>query len=359
MMESNRIWQGLEKELQTDLGWIQGGELALAFDQERMALFEDYQALSREFGLETRALTPTELQHLVPAIRPKFIGALYTPSDGQAEPQKVCPAFQQAAQARGAEFITGCAVETVELQNGAVSAVITEKGEIRTALVVCAAGVWSSRMARRLGIRLPSLWLKGTVAQTAPVPEITPATVWGQASFRQRRDRRLYLALGIEAQHDLMLDSLRFLPAFLPSYRQNRGHVKFKLGRVLIEDLLGGFNDFRYKRTLDPPPNSSEIQRALDYLKAGYTGMKYVRVERSWAGYMDCTPDMLPVIDRLERPRGFVFATGFSGHGFGMGPVVGKLVSELIVDGKTSLDIGALRFGRFTDGSRLEPPKVI
>jgi glycine/D-amino acid oxidase-like deaminating enzyme len=85
-------------------------------------------------------------------------------------------------------------------------------------------------------------------------------------------------------------------------------------------------------------------------MQTDYDGLNSLTVERKWAGYMDCTPDMLPVIDQLNQPRGLVLATGFSGHGFGMGPIVGKLVSEIIVDGKPSLDLSALGFGRFQEG---------
>ena len=157
MMECNRIWQGLEEELEADLEWIQGGNLALAYDRERLGLIEKWLPLAKEHGLETRLLTAQQLQKLVPAAKSKLLGAMFTPSDGQAEPQKVCPAFQRAAQSRGARFITGCAVQKIELQNEAVSGVYTEQGHIRAPTVVCAAGAWSTRLVRPLGVRLPSL----------------------------------------------------------------------------------------------------------------------------------------------------------------------------------------------------------
>ena len=359
MMACNRIWQGLEAELQADLEWIQGGNLVLAYDHKRLALFEQWLPLSKEHGLETRLLTSQQLRQLVPAVKSKLLGAMYTPNDGQAEPQKVCPAFQRAAQAGGARFMTGCAVEGIELQNGAVSGVYTERGHIRASTVVCAAGAWSTRLLRPLGVRLPSLWVKGSVARVAPVEELTAAGVWGRAAFRQRRDGRLYMALGSESEHPLMIDSLRFLPAFLPAYRHNKAKVKFKLGRLLLDDLLGRLDDYRRYRVLDPLPGRKEIEQAVGYMQAEYEGMDSMTVERIWAGYIDLTPDLLPVIERLDRPRGLVLATGFSGHGFGMGPIAGRLVSEIIVDAKPSLDLSALRFGRFKEGiSRKSTPVV-
>ena len=255
--------------------------------------------------------------------------------------------------------MTGCAVEGIELQSGAVSGVNTEQGHIRASTVVCAAGAWSTRLVRPIGVRLPSLWIKGTVARTAPVKDLIAAGVWGNAAFRQRRDGRLYMALGVEGEHHLMIDSLRFLPAFLPVYRQNRTEIKFKLGSVLLDDLLGRFDDYRHHRALDPPPSQKEIEMTVGHMQAEYDGLNGLTVERMWAGYIDCTPDMLPVIDQLDRPRGLVLATGFSGHGFGMGPIVGKLVSDIIVDAKPSLDISGLRFSRFKEGISRKPRQVV
>ena len=75
-------------------------------------------------------------------------------------------------------------------------------------------------------------------------------------------------------------------------------------------------------------------------------------------GLRVATPDLLPVLGEVAAPRGFVLATGFSGHGFAMGPVAGRLVSELIVDGKASLDVSAFRFSRFAEGA-IGPPRNV
>jgi len=359
MMASNRIWQGLEAELDADLEWIQGGNLYLAHNRERLELFEQWRPLAKEHGLETHLLTPHQLRLQVPAMKSKLLGAMFTPSDGQAEPRKVCPAFRRAAQTRGAKFMTGCAVKKIALQNRKVSGIHTEWGYIRASTVVCAGGAWSTRLIRPLGVLLPSLWVKGSVARVAPVRELTAAGVWGRASFRQRRDGRLYLALGIEGEHHIMLDSLRFMPVFLPVYWHNKNQMKFKLGRVLADDLLGRFDDFTRHRAIDPPPSREEIEQAVYIMQTEYRELEGMTVERTWAGYIDCTPDMLPVIDHLDGPPGLILATGFSGHGFGMGPIAGKLVSEMVVDAKPSIDVKSLRFGRFKEGMGRKHTQVI
>ena len=84
-----------------------------------------------------------------------------------------------------------------------------------------------------------------------------------------------------------------------------------------------------------------------------------LQIARSWAGYIDATPDLVPVLGEVPGLRGLVLATGFSGHGFAMGPIAGRLVSELIVDGKTSLDIAGFRFSRFAEGAIGRPRNVL
>jgi glycine/D-amino acid oxidase-like deaminating enzyme len=83
-----------------------------------------------------------------------------------------------------------------------------------------------------------------------------------------------------------------------------------------------------------------------------------LQVTRSWAGYIDATPDAIPVIGEAG-PSGLVVATGFTGHGFAMGPIVGRLVAELITDGKPSIDLRAFRFSRFAEGAVGKPRSVL
>jgi glycine/D-amino acid oxidase-like deaminating enzyme len=365
MIECNRMWRGLEAEIEADIEWIQGGNLVLGDDEARMAEFEGWVEEARRHQLESRVLTRKEIESLIPGIRTSAVGGLYTPSDGQAEPQKVAPAIRRAAERLGATFHEDRAVLSVETERGAVSGVVTESGEISTRSVICAAGAWSGRLARTMGLVLPQIWVRATVARTTPAKAVTPAGVWAGLAFRQLRDGSFNIASGTGADHDITLESLRNFPPFLPAYRQNRGFLTPRLGRPFLDHLPGRFSraaqgrEYMRMRTLDPPPNPARVANALATLHQTFPGLGEVSVVRSWAGYIDFTPDMLPVIDRLERPAGFILATGFSGHGFGMGPIAGRLAAELALDGRASLDTHAFRFARFSDGTRLAPRNVI
>ncbi len=364
MMEANKIWRGLERELNADLEWISAGNMVTFATEEERAGWEAWQKTAAQYGLSSRILGRAEMEAVIPGNAFDCLGGIFTENDGQAEPAKVTAALARAAEGRGAEFLTHCAVYEVETTAGAVSGVITERGGIRAPVVVCAAGAWSGRMLRTLGLKLPQMWLKGSVARTTPGPIISHSATWTGVAFRQRRDGTFNIATR-SADHDLTVESLLNLPAFMGSFARNKRAIKLRLNHLSRDLLAGSFSkaalgrELTTHRILDPTPNHKVLNQTLAALHRLLPATAEVRIDRSWAGYIDMTPDMLPAIDAVGEPSGLVLATGFSGHGFGMGPIVGRLVSELILNGEASLDLSAFRFGRFHDGTKLTPHTVV
>ena len=367
VMEANRMWQGLERELGADIEWTPGGNLALAADDTRMARFESWLPIARDFGLETRLVSGEHLDAVVPGLDRGWVGGMHTPGDGHADPEKTTDAFAHAATARGAAIELSCAVQGVLTAAGAVSGVVTERGEVRTSRVVCAAGAWSPRLARTLGLSLPQRWVRGTVARTTPSPPISACAVWAPGvAFRQRRDGSFTIAAGGALDHDVTLDSLRQLRFFLPNYWKNKALFRFHVGRPLARSLVAALpgsaarrQPLVWDRALEPVANAVKVRRSLTEVQRVLPALPPLGIARSWAGYIDATPDLVPVLGDVPTPRGLLLATGFSGHGFAMGPIAGRLVSELIVDGKASLDISAFRFTRFDEGAIGKPRNVL
>jgi len=367
VMEANRMWRGLERELGADLEWVAGGNLALAADEARMARFEAWLPVAREFGLETRLLRARDLSAVVPGLGGAWAGGMHTPGDGHADPEKSTDAFAQAARAHGATLYLDCAVQTVTTRAGAVAGVVTEYGEIRAAAVVCAAGAWSSRLARTLGLSLPQRWVRGTVARTTTAPPTTACAVWGPGvAFRQRRDGAFNIAAGGALDHDVTLDSLRQLRFFLPNFWKNKTMFRFHVGRPLLASLAAALpgsaarrRPLVWDRGLEPQPNPVKVRRSLAELQRVLPALPALGIARSWAGYIDAAPDLVPVLGEVPQLKGFVLATGFSGHGFAMGPIAGRLVSEIVLDGKPSLDLSAFRFSRFSEGALGRPRNVL
>ena len=367
MIEANRLWQGLERELGADIEWVQGGNLALAADAARMARFEEWLPVAREFGLDTRLLRARDLEAVVPGLAGGWAGGLHTPGDGHADPEKATDAFARAAVAHGASLHLGCALQAVTTRAGAVAGVVTERGEVSAPAVVCAAGAWSSRLTRTLGLDLPQRWVRGTVARTTPAPAVTTCAVWGPGvAFRQRRDGSFNIAAGGALDHDVTLDSLRQVRFFLPNYWKNRAMFRFHVGRPLLASLaaaLPGSEARRrplvWDRGSEPLPNPAKVRHSLAELQRVLPALPPLGIARAWAGYIDAAPDLVPVLGEVPGLRGLVLATGFSGHGFAMGPIAGRLVAELIVDGKPSLDIAGFRFSRFAEGAIGRPRNVL
>src|SRR5437763_11177962 len=110
VMEANRLWRGLQRELGADIEWVQGGNLALAADDTRMARLETWLPVAREFGLETRLLRARDLQAVVPGLGGAWAGGMHTPGDGHADPEKTTDAFARAARAHGASLYLESAV---------------------------------------------------------------------------------------------------------------------------------------------------------------------------------------------------------------------------------------------------------
>jgi glycine/D-amino acid oxidase-like deaminating enzyme len=364
-MESARLWQDLAAELGADVGWVRSGIVTLAATPDRMAALERWHALARPHGLDTRLLRSRDLAALIPSLRGTWAGAMHTPGDGHADPTAATEAFARAAAARGATIRAGCAARSILTANGRVAGVLTDAGEIRTSRVVCAAGAWSARVVRSLGLRLPLRLMRSTIARTTPAPPLAGPGVWAPGvAFWQHTDGRLNLAGGSAADHDLATDSFQHLRSFLHTYRRNRTLVRFRIGRRLWRDIArlwpapAGRRDNRlYERDVDPPPNPTRVRQALETLRRLLPDAAGLAIERSWAGYIDVTPDALPLLGPVAAPEGLIIATG-CGRGLATAPASGRLIAELLVDGRASLDIHAFRPSRFADGI-VEPPRSV
>jgi glycine/D-amino acid oxidase-like deaminating enzyme len=367
MLAANRIWQGLGEELRADIEWVQGGNLGLAANDERMEQHRDWLPLAKEFGLDTRLLSRQRVQQLIPSLEGPFVGGMFTPSDGHAEPRKATLAFAHAAQEHGAIIKCGCAAEGVERTAGRISGVRTEKGLLRAPILVCAAGAWSARVARMVGLALPQRVVCSTAAQTGPVPPITPSGVWAPGiAFRQRTDGTLYIAGGGRSDYYLTLESFQHLRLFLPNYLKNWRMFRLHVGADLLRDSArrapwspARQHPFAHTVGVEPSPNPASVDESRQNLEALAPSLKGIRITRVWAGLIDATPDAIPVLGPVAHPRGFIFATGFSGHGFAMGPIAGRLIAEGILDGRPSLDLHALRYARFQEGDVGKPRNVL
>jgi glycine/D-amino acid oxidase-like deaminating enzyme len=240
--------------------------------------------------------------------------------------------------------------------------VVTEQGAIRTGAVLLAAGAWSSIFLRRHGLDLPQLTVRASVMRTERAPVVTEGAMGTPGfSIRRRLDGRYSLAqngVGFE----ITPDAFRYMRAFWPAFRQEHRHMKLRFGRAFFEALarprdwaFDRPSPFEAERILDPEPDHGLLNQALANLRAAFPALAGVRMAESWAGMIDATPDAVPVISPVDSLPGLHIATGFSGHGFGIGPGAGRLAADLVSGAPPVVDPYPFRYSRMIDGTPLVP----
>jgi len=190
------------------------------------------------------------------------------------------------------------------------------------------------------------------------LPALSRIAFYGHhIGFRQRADGSLNLAEELKVDVDLTLDRFRALRSFLPSLWDNREATAFCINGVTVHDLLHRLpwraeaqQPWIHDRDPMIPANMRRVRHAVAQLGRLFPTAVGVQAVESWAGNVDLMPDGIPVLGPVAQVPGLVLATGLTGHGFGMGPIVGKLTSETIADGKPSLDLNAFRFSRYAEG---------
>ncbi len=361
--EALRLWEEMQVDAGRDAGFRRTGVLFLTKNPAELAAWEKWAEIAREMQVHSTVLTPAEVQERLPGNADTWVGGLHTPSDGRAEPSMAVPALATAARKHGVTIHQGCAARGLETAGGGVGGVVTEKGTIRTSSVLLAGGAWSSLFCRRHGIDLPVGLVNATACRTTPAPEITDGAL-GTDFFciRRRLDGGLTLALRGRGTVELTPDLLRYARTFLPTYRQRRKGLKISFGKPFLDQLLRGTNwpldrpsPFEAERVRDPAPDMSLVEEALAALITANPDLRGIGIAEAWGGTIDTTPDTIPVISAVDKLPGFFLATGFSGHGFGIGPGAGRLAADVVTGDAPLIDPAAYSYERLVDGRPLAP----
>jgi glycine/D-amino acid oxidase-like deaminating enzyme len=364
IIESLKLWERMNETVGAETGFRRTGILYVCETDAAYAERERWLDHARPYGLDTRMISGAELAALVPQTATPLKGALYTASDGRAEPQKAAPAIAAAARRAGAVILTGCAVRGLETTAGRVSAVVTEKGRIACGAAVLAGGAWSRLFCRSLGVRLPQLKVRSSVMRTAPLEGGPETAAWlSRFTYRKRLDGGYTIANGEASVVEIVPDSFRFFVDYLPALRMEWDALRLRINpRRFLDEWstparwpLDRPSPFEAVRVLDPEPVKAINAEAIRELAATFPVFRKAEVVQEWAGFIDAMPDAVPVISPVDTLPGLIVATGFSGHGFGIGPGAGRLVADLATGATPVVDPAPFRHSRFTDGSRPRP----
>ncbi len=363
-IESLHLWNDMNKTIGAETGFRRAGIVYLCRTEKdlakRMAWLEQ---VGRPHQVDSRMLTRDQMALVTPGLAGKWAGALTTPSDGRAEPAHAVPAIAEAARRHGAVVLTTCAVRSVETEGGRISGVVTEQGPIACEQVVLAGGVWSRLFCGNLGLRLPQLKVTSAVMRIDPVAG-GPETSTGGPGFglRRRLDGGYTVGNWTQNKADLVPDSIRFFRDFRAMWWLHRKDTRLRLGGAWFRESRQPARwkpdqetPFERVRILDPAAPKRILAQAKRQLIDAFPVMHNLKITDTWAGTIDVTPDGVPVISAVDTIPGFFIATGFTGHGFGLGPGAGKLMAQLVMGQTPVVDPLAFRYSRFAEWPRSRP----
>lgn len=358
------LWRGMNNRIGTETGFRTCGIAYLAETAKQQSGYEAWvSANSKSYNLSTRVLTARDAAETAPGSTIKWQGGIFTPDDGRAEPFIAVPAMAKYFQSRGGRIFTQCAARGMETKAGRVCSVVTENGTIATTSAIVAGGYWSTRFLGNLGIGFPQLGVVNSVMRTSPLDIGHDRTFSGNTfAVRKRLDGGYTVAHNHFSVAELTPQHFRFFADFFPMLKLEHRAIKLRVGTRLLEEWrlarqwkLDQASPFEQVRILNPVPYESVMAEALQGLQNVYPVFQGIQILEKWGGMIDATPDAVPVIDRIDSIPGLHLASGFSGHGFGLGPGAGKLMAEIVTGEKVCVDPQPFRFSRFTDGTRPRP----
>jgi glycine/D-amino acid oxidase-like deaminating enzyme len=364
ILESLKLWRGMNAKVGAETGYRQSGIIYLAETDAEMAAKEKWhRENAKAFGLDTRLASGLEAEQLQPGATRKWKGALYTSADGRAEPFIAVPAMARFARKRGVKILQNCAARGIETAAGKVLSVVTESGAIGCDRVVLAGGAWSRRFLGNCGVEFPQLSVVNSVMRTEALDAgLERSCSGGKFAFRKRLDGGYTITHRHLSVADIVPDSFRLFREFLPALKLDWRGLRLRLGQRFFDEArlkrrwqLDERSPFEEVRMLDPEPVQGILDEAAASLKSYYPAFAPMRIAERWAGVIDATPDAVPVISAVDKISGLFLASGFSGHGFGLGPGAGKLMAELVAGEKPCVDPRPFRHSRYFDGSNPRP----
>jgi len=294
------------------------GYLFLLRTPDDVARFEKSIAIQNEHGIPTRLISPAEAHELSPPADPgAFVAAAFSPSDGHAHPTVAASAYVDAARRRGARAVTGCDVLDIEIRGGEIAAVQTSRGSVRTSIVVCAAGPWSGEIGAMVGVELDVRPVRRQIAFSEPLAPSAP-----RLPFTIDYDSTFYfhsagdgVLLGMSDPDQAPGFGCDYTEEWLPALRRSAARCA---------------------------PSLADVP-----------------VSHGWAGLYEMTPDANALIGQSRSVGRFLYATGFSGHGFCQAPATGEVIRDLVRGEQPFVDVTPLRAERFAERAPIIEANIV
>ncbi|WP_253074285.1 NAD(P)/FAD-dependent oxidoreductase [Paraburkholderia unamae] len=342
------------------------GVLFCASGDAQRARLESWAHSAAPFGVKTRFLDGAQAAACLPGCSAPIAGGLFTDVDTSVDPRRLMQALVARAAELNVEIRTQCAVRALDFGAGAVRGVVTERGVERAAGVVLATGAWTRLMLRGGRYTLPCVKVRSSLARVrvgahGAAREIRSNAALARCAavadvgFRALGDGTFVVGLANNSRLEMTPDALRFAPRYLRMWWAHRGEITPSLGRRFIDELRfeGVRNDqresaYERERAMRPKPGRALTELAASRFAALFPALGPVQAIDSWAGYLDMTPDALPVISSVPHTPGLFVIAGLCGSGLGTALGAGRVIASLVTGASADIDTRPFRLERFS-----------
>lgn len=301
------MWPTLSEELELDIEYHKEGNLRLGKTERHLQILQGLTDRAVSCGLDVRMIDGQEVRAINPYLSDEVIGASWCATDGHANPLLVTLGYYRKARAQGVRFITGEEVTGIRKIRGKARTVVTRKNVYEGETIIVAAGYESRAIVQSVGIDVPMR-------------------------------KELIEALVTEAEPKMFPQMLGTADADF--YGHQTAHGSFIFGGASGMEDVNKDNGNSMVSSITAPCICRGIMKYIPRLADA-------KIVRTWAGYEDICTDGIPVISKVEEAPGLILACAFTGHGFGISPVVGKLLSQMAAGEETMLDLREFRYDRF------------
>ncbi len=305
-MRSVELFRRFREDIGMDIEYHEGGYLLLAYSDEEMGEFESNVKMQNQEGLSVQLVSPGEIKEKFPFMNlERVVGGTWCPSDSHANPQIANIAYAIAIKRMGVDLNTHTAVDGIDIQNGEIVGVQTDKGYVKTNTVINAAGGFSHEVGLMANMDIPTHSERHQILVTESINHVLEPMV---ISFKKNY------------------------------YVRQTMHGSFVMGQSDKKPAQG--NDLGHSVEF--------LEEMAPKMVHDFPFMTHLHIVRQWSGAYNISPDAQPIIDTAESISRYIFAVGFSGHGFMLAPAAGEAVAEMVVYGRSkTMDVSNLNMRRF------------
>ncbi|MDK2822780.1 MAG: hypothetical protein PWQ67_1040 [Clostridia bacterium] len=323
-LASSQMYKTLEKELDYDIEYENTGGMILIETPEELKIMEDFVNRQKALGLQVEILNYKEALRYQRGLSNHLVGSTYSPQDAHVNPIRLNLGFAQAARRYGAEILLETEITKIKVKNNQIEGLETNRGTIYTPVIINAAGAWAPSIGRMIGLKIPIKPRRGQIVITEPVPPFVMGDVLSARYIVAKYNPELYNnseSAAVKLGVGLSLSQTR------------KGNI-----------LIGATREFAGYDITNTRTGIKEILKNATRL---IPELKEMNIIRAIAGLRPYTPDGLPLLGPVNGLNGFYLAAGHEGDGIALAPITGKIIADLITDGKTFMDVTALSPNRF------------